>query len=176
MALDTIHLDRVQAPVKDLILKLDQMFQQKTGEQLVIVSGYRDPSEQQKLYEQGRTAPGEIVTHAQPLSSAHNFGLAVDVVPQSLIAKTEWEPSSPLWQTLGALGKSLGLIWGGDFHHAPDRPHFEWHPGLTLAEIKAYFLKTGQVLLSKATNPVTIIGLAVLVITVFYLWKRGDLS
>ena len=35
--------------------------------------------EQAKVYAQGRTAPGKIVTHAKPGHSNHNFGVAFDV-------------------------------------------------------------------------------------------------
>lgn len=45
-----------------------------------ITSGYRSFAEQNKLYAQGRTAPGKIVTNAKGGQSNHNYGLAIDYV------------------------------------------------------------------------------------------------
>lgn len=45
-----------------------------------VTSGRRSMRDQEKLYAQGRTAPGPIVTNARPGQSAHNYGRAVDVV------------------------------------------------------------------------------------------------
>ena len=42
--------------------------------------GYRSFPEQTKLYNQGRTTPGNIVTKAIAGKSYHNYGLAIDVV------------------------------------------------------------------------------------------------
>ena len=37
-------------------------------------------AEQAEIFAQGRTKPGKIVTNARPGLSAHNYGLAVDIV------------------------------------------------------------------------------------------------
>src|SRR5690606_7828810 len=47
------------------------------GIQLRITQGYRSIAEQDALYAQGRTAPGEIVTNARGGQSNHNYGLAL---------------------------------------------------------------------------------------------------
>ena len=47
------------------------------GIQLRITQGYRSIAEQDALYAQGRTAPGEIVTNARGGQSYHNYGLAL---------------------------------------------------------------------------------------------------
>ena len=39
-----------------------------------------------------------------------------------------------LWNCIGDLGKQAGLLWGGDFKTFKDKPHFEFHADLTLAE------------------------------------------
>jgi peptidoglycan L-alanyl-D-glutamate endopeptidase CwlK len=49
------------------------------GHRFVATSGYRPFEEQQRLFDQGRGAPGPIVTRARPGYSAHNWGLAVDL-------------------------------------------------------------------------------------------------
>ena len=42
------------------------------------ISGFRSIPEQARLYAQGRTVPGPIVTKAPPGLSFHNYGLATD--------------------------------------------------------------------------------------------------
>jgi peptidoglycan L-alanyl-D-glutamate endopeptidase CwlK len=93
-------------------------------------------AEQARLYAQGRTAPGAIVTKAQPGSSWHNFGLAFDVAPL-VNGRPAWPNDEALWDLIGRYGKAAGLDWGGDFLTIKDRPHFEYHPGLTLAQARA---------------------------------------
>jgi peptidoglycan L-alanyl-D-glutamate endopeptidase CwlK len=99
-----------------------------------VTSGTRTMAEQAKLYAQGRTTPGPIVTKAKPGSSWHNFGVAYDL---TLFAngKPVWE--SPAYDRAGAVGKSLGLKWGGDFKSFKDRPHFERSLDMTLAQARA---------------------------------------
>lgn len=98
---------------------------------LHVTQGLRTNEEQARLFAKGRTAPGPIVTHARPGTSWHNYGLAFDV---AIIIHDHdaWPNDVPLWHRIGALGKAQGLDWGGDFKSFVDRPHFEYHPGLTL--------------------------------------------
>jgi peptidoglycan L-alanyl-D-glutamate endopeptidase CwlK len=104
----------------------------KEGIVLRITSAYRSMSEQADLYAQGRTRPGNIVTNAPPGRSWHNWRRAFDVVEiKNGIAL--WE--NPRWNRIGFLGKQLGLEWGGDWTSFQDRPHFEYHPGLTLDDM-----------------------------------------
>lgn len=90
-----------------------------------IVSGYRSMAEQQTLYAQGRTqyevdhriskhGTGGSVTDAPPGSSAHNYGLAVDVEGRDQASVIQlaraigfgtvsWDPAHiewPNWQAL----------------------------------------------------------------------------
>jgi peptidoglycan LD-endopeptidase CwlK len=44
-----------------------------------IISGFRTYAEQDALYAQGRTTPGNIVTNARAGYSNHNFGIAFDI-------------------------------------------------------------------------------------------------
>jgi peptidoglycan L-alanyl-D-glutamate endopeptidase CwlK len=100
------------------------------GIDLRVTSTLRTLAEQAELYAQGRTKPGQIVTQAKPGQSWHNWGLAFDVAP-FYAGKPQW--NSRHWDRIGELGKKLGLSWGGTWLR-PDRPHFEYHPGLTLAQ------------------------------------------
>jgi len=113
--------------MRPLAIKLLQEARKK-GINLRITSGLRTPEEQDALFAQGRTKPGGKVTNAQRWQSYHNYGLAVDVVPMNAINQPEWNSSR--WNEIGALGKSLGLRWGGDFRSIKDKPHFETGPSI----------------------------------------------
>jgi hypothetical protein len=97
---------------------------------LSVVSTRRTCADQNAKYEEGRTAPGPIVTNARGCQSWHVVGRAFDV---------DIVRGPKDWQTVGAIGKSLGLVWGGDFGGASavlkDYGHFEYHPGLTIADV-----------------------------------------
>lgn len=92
------------------------------GIDLAITAGHRSREEQARLYAQGRTTPGGIITYARPGTSRHESGRAIDVVPLKE-GKPDWR--SPHWGRLGALGQSLGLEWGGTWKRLTDRPHFQ---------------------------------------------------
>lgn len=58
----------------------------------------RSPIRQAQLYRQGRSEPGAVVTQAEPWASAHQLGLALDIVPympkeagSSLPYRWSWE-------------------------------------------------------------------------------------
>jgi peptidoglycan L-alanyl-D-glutamate endopeptidase CwlK len=95
--------------------------------QIRVVQGFRTYPEQDALYAQGRTTPGGIVTYARGGWSNHNFGMAVDCVPD-----TVWgEPWSPDWDgtdvhyaKMVAAGQQLGLVAGAEWH-MHDYPHFQ---------------------------------------------------
>lgn len=84
------------------------------GYDMLVTCTLRSYEEQTELYAQGRTAPGKIVTKAKPGSSAHNYGLALDVVP-IVNGKPYWQFSQkdPVWSKIGAIGQQAGLQWLG---------------------------------------------------------------
>jgi peptidoglycan L-alanyl-D-glutamate endopeptidase CwlK len=88
---------------------------------ILVTCTLRSNADQAALWAQGRTAPGKIVTKALPGQSAHNYGLAIDVVP-IVNGKPDWDGVHPIWQQIGALGVAAGLEWAG----APDFPFHEW--------------------------------------------------
>jgi peptidoglycan L-alanyl-D-glutamate endopeptidase CwlK len=95
------------------------------GYRVVIASGTRTMGEQAALYAKGRTAGGAKVTNAPPGESAHNFGLAVDFAFGNAIGQPTWPEGAP-WAAVAAIGKRLGLEWGGDWKGGfVDRPHLE---------------------------------------------------
>lgn len=97
------------------------------GIALRVTHTLRTLDEQAKLYAQGRTLPGPIVTKARPGSSAHNFGAAFDVCFDE---RRPYPPETdPRWLAIGQLGELVGLSWGGPNGKGDrftfDRPHFE---------------------------------------------------
>lgn len=98
------------------------------GFNLRITSGYRSIEEQNRLYAQGRTTPGSIVTNAKGGQSFHNFALAFDVVDRVRGYNLDWN-------ALGSLGASCGLEHGDRGY--VDLPHFQYRGGLSLAQVQA---------------------------------------
>lgn len=112
--------------LRPIAAKFINEVQKKLGYKLRIASGYRTIEEQNRLYAQGRTAPGAIVTKAKGGSSYHNYGLAFDTY---FTDNGKTNLNKAMTQDVVAIGKSLGLEWGGDFKTIKDMPHFQ----LTLA-------------------------------------------
>lgn len=105
----------------------------KQGINLIVTSGTRTYAEQQALYDQGRSKPGKIVTHAKPGSSWHNHACAFDVTIFK-DGQPVWE--SPLYKKVGLIGEEIGLEWGGRFESFSDEPHFHRSNGKSLAEAR----------------------------------------
>lgn len=110
------------------------------GYPVVITSGRRTMEEQAKLYAQGRTDPGTIVTKAEPGDSAHNFGMAFDFAFGNAVGQPTWPKDGP-WAQAAEIGKKLGLSWGGDWKAFMDQPHLEL-PSWRIAQ--AEYKKTGR--------------------------------
>ncbi|TCP88657.1 D-alanyl-D-alanine carboxypeptidase-like protein [Cricetibacter osteomyelitidis] len=116
--------------------------------QLVIVQGYRTYEEQNKLYAQGRTLPGNIVTKAKGGQSNHNFGLAIDVFPVWDDGKLHMDAKSDdqnikILKMISPIGIKNGLSWGGNWKSFKDYPHFEVSVGKTLSELREEVKKVG---------------------------------
>jgi peptidoglycan LD-endopeptidase CwlK len=108
----------------------------KEGINVIITQGFRSIEEQNKLYAQGRTKPGKIVTNAKGGYSYHNFGLAFDFAILNDDGTVNWNVDDK-WKRVGQIGKSLDLEWGGDWTNFKDYPHFQYTFGLSLAELRA---------------------------------------
>lgn len=120
--------------------------------ELRVTQGLRSWNDQAALYAQGRTAPGEIVTHAPPGHSWHEFGMAVDVAPFDTAGQPQWSEADPVWgpvwRRIIGLGESLGLYSGDEFVHCPkDDPHFQLtgcFPVSPSDEVRQIFLNAGM--------------------------------
>lgn len=104
----------------------------RRGHSVRIVEGYRSFERQTKLYNQGRTTGGAVVTNAKAGQSFHNYGVAVDFV----FRREGYNASSTLWALLGEVGKMQGFEWGGDWQGFVDRPHFEYKLGYKLKDFQ----------------------------------------
>lgn len=58
------------------------------------------------------------------LRSNHMTGRACDFVPVKDGAFW-WNAPKEVWETMGEIGESCGLKWGGRWKEFPDSPHFE---------------------------------------------------
>jgi peptidoglycan L-alanyl-D-glutamate endopeptidase CwlK len=115
------------------------------SKQMKCNEGIRTFEYQAKLYAQGRTAPGPVVTHSQPGDSMHHYGCAVDSCfsgSDPFLAKEK--EAEKLWSEYGRFAQAHGLVWGGDFKTLCDRPHVQLTYGLTLKEIKALYQAGGM--------------------------------
>ena len=110
---------------------------------IIITSTYRDIEAQNKLYAQGRTAKGAIVTNAKGGESFHQYRVAFDVVP-IVNGKCVWS-NSALWNQIGAIGESAGLEWAGKWRKFKEMPHFQYTQGYSVADFK-----NGAVITDKA--------------------------
>ena len=119
---------RLQRPATQFINQVES----DLGVQLRITQGYRSFAEQNRLYAQGRTTHGRIVTNARGGQSYHNYGLAFDVVIM--------QNGQPVWKPLpanvGAMGTNLGFEWGGNWQSFKDYPHFQMTFGQSVRQLK----------------------------------------
>ena len=96
-----------------------------SGIKIKVISGLRTYAEQDALYAQGRTKPGNIVTNAKGGYSNHNFGIAFDI---GVFEGSQYLGESSKYQAVGVLGMDLGLEWGGNWKTIVDQPHFQLRP------------------------------------------------
>jgi len=108
-----------------------------------IFSGLRTYEEQTKLYSQGRTTTGDIVTNARPGQSWHNFGIAMDVVFKNSVGEWTWDDKE-MWDELGKLGEKHRFHWGGRFRGFVDLPHFDRNYGFSLEELNEIYSEHEQ--------------------------------
>lgn len=108
----------------ELQAKISQLYLLCVREGLILGIGecLRTVAEQDALYAQGRTTPGAIVTNARgsSYSSQHQWGIAFDFYKN--VAGHAYDDDA-FFARVGALAKSLGLGWGGDWISPVDRPH-----------------------------------------------------
>ena len=118
------RLDTLEPAFKIVIEKLLIDLESRTGLSWAVTSARRTISEQNALYQQGRTKPGPVVTKAQGGQSAHNFGLAVDLCPFK-DGGLYWAAPDDVWHAMAEIAKEYGLTPGYYFKSFKDMPHLE---------------------------------------------------
>lgn len=118
----------------------------KQGLKVKITDTLRTKKEQDDLYAQGRTKPGNIVTYSEYPDSYHCWGIAFDVC-QNIKGK-EFDESTGFFDKVGKIGQSLGLEWGGSWTTFRDRPHFQLPRYGTIYQLKSKY-KTPENFMSK---------------------------
>ncbi|WP_306540583.1 M15 family metallopeptidase [Dysgonomonas sp.] len=101
----------------------------------IITDGIRSTEEQRKLYNQGRTTPGKVVTNADGVNNKSNhqvksdgYGYAVDLYPfyNGSAQLNDAKSLKVISDHIKSVAKELGVNvqWGGDWKFK-DYPHFE---------------------------------------------------
>ena len=135
--LATLHPD-VQKRFR-LFLTEAQALAETKGLEYKVISGTRSWEEQERIYAQGRTTPGKIVTKAPPGHSMHNFGLAIDCGVfrgGKYLDEAEPKTASAMHKAASELAKEHGIRWGGNFKSIIDEPHFELDTPLKLSQLR----------------------------------------
>lgn len=99
-----------------------------TGFEIRVTQGLRSWNEQDALYAKGRTAPGPKVTNCEGGHSWHNFGMAVDLVPDDTTRdgfQCDWNSAHPVWRVMEDLARGLGLECGAFWRTFVDAPHVQ---------------------------------------------------
>lgn len=100
---------------------------QLTTTQFIVVQGVRTQAAQNKLYDQGRTRPGPIVTWTR--QSKHVDGRAIDFV--ALVGcRVVWKPHHLHTAIANAFKQAAAeleicIVWGGDWEITKDWGHIE---------------------------------------------------
>lgn len=141
--LDKVSLDRIKKAhpkLRDELLKIFTEINNVLSGRDICRLAYtlRTFSEQNKLYAQGRTVPGSVVTRAKGGQSYHNYGLAVDIVllkdanGDGTFESASWETNVDFdgdgkadWMEVVGIFEKHGWAWGGKFKSIVDKPHFE---------------------------------------------------
>lgn len=126
----------------ELQKKISELQEKCKQQGLIIGIGecLRTAAEQDALYAQGRTKPGEKVTNCKgsSYSSMHQWGVAFDFYRND--GKGAYYDKDGFFTRVGKTGREIGLEWGGSWKSIVDKPHFQlpdW--GSTAAKLKTQY-------------------------------------
>lgn len=134
------RLLQLHPKVRDLALSAytDSVIQTPAGVHPFITQTYRSFEESDKIYQQGRTTPGSIVSYAKAGQSYHNYSLALDFVI-TVGGKFVWKEDAN-WMKVVEIFKSHGFEWGGDWKGKKrDAPHFQMIFGYNWRDLLAKY-------------------------------------
>lgn len=103
----------------------------QAGLTVKLIFTYRSPEEQNKIYAQGRTSPGDIVTNLDGSKSKHCFTMdhkpAAKAFDFGVFSGPAYiaDGTDSRYTKAGEIGEDLGLIWGGRWKHPFDPGHLE---------------------------------------------------
>lgn len=133
------------------LAKLEQLVVacEARGARYIATSGLRSYEEQNALYAQGRTKPGQIVTKAQGGFSQHQFGVAADFVADKDLAKDGLQPdwAEKAYEVLAEEAEKLGLEAGLHWKSFHDAPHVQLpldKHQIALRNLREVYLHGGQ--------------------------------
>ena len=143
MEIDALSLERVQKlhpKIRGEAEKILRAIYAK-GIRVRFTHTLRTFEEQAKIYAQGRTTKGNIVTYARAGMSWHNYGLAIDIC---LLVKNgaSWDERADFngneksdWLEIVAIFEAHGWTWGGRWKGSKrDGAHFQKTLGLTVGK------------------------------------------
>ena len=133
----TLHF-KVQKIFRDWIAEC-QVLAKAHGYEYKAISGNRTWEEQAKIYAQGRTAPGKIVTNARPGFSNHNYGIAVDMgvfKEGKYLDASNPSEAEAFHKKASLIAEKYNIDWGGNWKSFKDYPHFEYKTGKSLAQLR----------------------------------------
>lgn len=139
---DQISIDRVNKlhpKIRDEVkILIEQAEARLPFTAIRIVQGLRTFAEQDALYTQGRTKPGNRVTNSKGGQSYHNYGLAIDFAllydkdKNGSYETLSWDTLKDFdkdgesdWMEVVEVFEAAGWTWGGRFNSIKDNPHFE---------------------------------------------------
>jgi peptidoglycan L-alanyl-D-glutamate endopeptidase CwlK len=133
----TLH-SKVQQVFKNWIAEC-QIMAAAHGYEYKAISGNRTWDEQAKIYAQGRTSPGKIVTNAKPGYSNHNYGIAVDMgvfKDGKYLDGLKPAEAQAFHNKAAVIAEKYNIEWGGSWKSFKDYPHFEYRTGKTLSQLR----------------------------------------
>ena len=133
----TLH-NKVQEIFRNWIAEC-QILAKAHGYEYKAISGNRTWEEQAKIYAQGRTAPGKIVTNAKPGFSNHNYGIAVDMgvfKEGKYLDGSKPSEAEAFHRKAAQIAEKYNIEWGGSWKSFKDYPHFEYRTGKTLSQLR----------------------------------------
>ena len=125
----TLH-PKLRGEIPGILAEISEVL---TGRSMFrITFGLRTFAEQDALYKQGRTKPGQIVTKAKAGQSLHNYGFALDFAfvidgkEASWDEHKDWDNDKIAdWMEVVAIFEKHGWEWGGRSKTLHDGPHFQ---------------------------------------------------
>ena len=123
---DPVSEQRLAQIMPELAAKVETMAAalENVGITIRVTQGLRTFEEQNALF-----AQVPKVTDAPGGYSMHNFGLAVDCVPDrvhGVVWQPDWDGKDDRYAQMVAAGVAQGLNAGANWHSFVDRPHFQW--------------------------------------------------